>query len=183
MQLSPLDSIHRRRSSRTVSLVSWEPSTVIAISPRPVVVANTYQLEPTPGREFKVGEAKAIVERILTERLGPNLREPVIGRTRRPDESFRCVFPKDDTPLVCWLANTVRECLVREISAVDLPKGGRHKLIVHVLHVDEPPTVPSAELIMSSCGLWNSDTDRWFAVHHQTAIGTIVVSVFACYHE
>ncbi|THD28424.1 hypothetical protein D915_000716 [Fasciola hepatica] len=177
MQLSPLN-FTLRRSSRAVSTVSLEASNVLSTPPR--ALEKTYQLEPTPGKEFIVAEARDIVKRILVEQLGPSLRRaPTISRS---SNTFILSFSRD-TPIVCWLANFVRQRLVREISATDVRQGGRHKIVVHVLHVDELPEVPPAELLVSSCGLWNSDTDRWFSVQHQTEMGTIVVTVFACYHE
>lgn len=118
---------------------------------------------------------------ILAEHLGSDLREAHLRR--RPSNLCNLSPPENTTPMVCWLANIVRKRLVSEVSGIDVRHGGRHKVVVHILHVDQPPEVPPAELLVCSCGLWDSNTDRWFSVKHQTETGTILVTVFACYHE
>ncbi|KAA0199915.1 hypothetical protein FBUS_03922 [Fasciolopsis buskii] len=178
IQLPLTDSVPRR-ASRTVSVVGWEASNALPTQPRPAEF--TSQSEPTSKKEFKVEEAREIVKQILAEHLGSDLREAHLRR--RPSNLCNLSPPENTTPMVCWLANIVRKRLVSEVSGIDVRHGGRHKVVVHILHVDQPPEVPPAELLVCSCGLWDSNTDRWFSVKHQTETGTILVTVFACYHE
>ncbi|KAF6777672.1 hypothetical protein AHF37_02939 [Paragonimus kellicotti] len=77
----------------------------------------------------------------------------------------------------------VMQSLVRELAATDTRHGGRYKLVVHVLHLDTPAQIAAPDLMASSCGLWNSETDRWLTVTHRIPDGKIVITVFACYHE
>lgn len=49
-----------RRISRAISSLSWEHSFVSNHS----FVENTYQLAPTPGKEFNTTEAKAIIAKV-----------------------------------------------------------------------------------------------------------------------
>ncbi|KAF7232094.1 hypothetical protein EG68_08575, partial [Paragonimus skrjabini miyazakii] len=121
---------------------------------------------------------------VLNARLGPNSDNYRNTKSRAISVDICTQNLPSGQPLICcFLANWVRQSLVRELAATDIKHGGRYKLVVHVLHLDTPAQIAAPDLMASSCGLWNSETDRWFTVTHRIPDGKIVITVFACYHE
>ncbi|KAA3671157.1 uncharacterized protein DEA37_0014086 [Paragonimus westermani] len=170
-----------RKQSRAASSVSGGQSTTMLNN---VQAGNNYLTEPAIGQKFNVDEAMKIVIQVLNARLGPNLDD--YGNTKsRATSVDNCVhkLPSGQPLICCSLANWIRQSLVRELAATDTRHGGRYKLVVHVLHLDTPAQVAAPDMMASSCGLWNSETDRWFTVTHRIPDGKILITVFACYHE
>ncbi|KAF8564153.1 hypothetical protein P879_09392, partial [Paragonimus westermani] len=121
---------------------------------------------------------------VLNTRLGPNLDDYWNTKSRTTSvDNCAHKLPSGQSLICCSLANEIRQSLVHELAATDTKHGGRYKLVVHVIHLDTPAQVAAPDLMASSCGLWNSETDRWFTVTHRIPDGKIVITAFACYHE
>ncbi|KER20813.1 hypothetical protein T265_10716 [Opisthorchis viverrini] len=118
-----------------------------------------------------------------TSYLGSNLDEYTIrGSKVLPFVQRRFAFQPDHS-LACQIADAVRQSLSRELASTDTKHGGRHKLVVHVLHENKPVGLNSVGLTVSSCGLWDPATDRWVQVAHRSPWGLFLILAFACYYE
>ncbi|GAA51554.1 hypothetical protein CSKR_102980 [Clonorchis sinensis] len=172
-------SAHGRRMSSIHSTFSWEPMPLTSNAP----TENTYQLQPAPNREFNTKEAEEIIRQVAASYLGSNLDEYTIrGSKVIPFVQRRFAFQPDHS-LACQIADAVRQSLSRELASTDTKHGGRHKLVVHVLHEHKPVGLNSVGLTVSSCGLWDPATDRWVQVIHRSPWGLFLILAFACYYE